>query len=331
MSVEFQDYYETLGVSRDATDAEISKAYRKLARKYHPDISKEKNAEEKFKQLNEAHEVLKDSETRKRYDALGRNWKAGEQFTPPPEWQEMFGGFANGGGSFEFSSSDFGGTAAGGGFSDFFNAIFGGGMFGPTDRSGAMFNRATMPIRGQDHEAKLVVTLEEVYHGASKLISFDAPEMDRSGQLVTKKRSYQLTIPPGITNGKVIRLSGQGGRGQNGGQNGNLLLKVKFKKHPVYWTRGSTVLTKLPITPWEAALGAKIPVPTLGGPVTLTIPAGAQGGQQLRLKGRGLPISATERGNMRVQVSIAVPEKLSDRERELMETLREESAFSPRD
>ncbi len=335
MSVEFQDYYKTLGVSREATPEEITKAYRSLARKFHPDISKEADAEEKFKQLNEAHEVLKNEESRKRYDALGQNWKAGEQFSPPPEWEEMFGGFSNGNGSFQFSSRDFGGSGGAqgqgsGAFSDFFTSIFGGDVFPGADRGTSIFRGANMPMRGEDQRAELIVTLEDVYSGASKQITFDVVEPDASGRTTRSKRSYQFKIPPGITDGKVIRLSGQGAPGRNGGENGNLLLKVKFAKHPTYWTNGSTVLTKLPITPWEAALGAKVTVPTLGGPVSLTVPAGAQAGQLLRLKGRGLPISATEKGNMRVQLSIAVPETLSERERELMEALRDESDFNPR-
>lgn len=332
MGLAFQDYYQTLGVERTATQEEISKAYRKLARKLHPDVNKAADAEEKFKQLNEAHAVLKDPETRKKYDALGANWKDGQQFTPPPNWEDMFGGMFQGRGSAEtgFDSS-------GSGFSDFFNVLFGNGVFGSEHSSGRRpffagsgAGSAASARRGSDIETKLEVTLEEVYSQSPKTVKFRVTEEQSDGQLLSSTKSYQIKIPPGIIDGKTIRLAGQGGKGARGGVSGDLLLQLEFKSHPQFWTEGNTVLTKLVISPWEAALGARIEVPTLGGPVAMRIPSGAQSGQQLRLRGRGLPITSSTRGDMLVQLSIGVPTSLSEEEKELFEKLANVSAYRPR-
>jgi curved DNA-binding protein len=333
VAVAFQDYYEVLGVPRTASQEEITKAYRKLARKLHPDVNKAADAEDKFKQLNEAHAVLKDAETRKSYDALGANWKAGQQFTPPPNWEDMFGGMFHGAGP-SAAGAQFD-SGSGGGFSDFFNVLFGNGAFGAeqpgTGRRSFFSGGGAQPgRRGADIDTQLEVTLEEAYSSASKSVRFRVSEEQADGQILSSTKNYQVKIPPGVVDGKSIRLAGQGGKGARGGSNGDLLLQVKFKSHPQYWTDGHTVLTKLVVSPWEAALGARIEVPTLGGPVAMRVPAGAQNGQQLRLRERGLPITATTRGDMMVQIAITIPKELTAREKELFELLRDESNFKPR-
>ena len=324
MSVQFQDYYKVLGVDRDASPEEITKAYRSLARKLHPDINKAPDAEDKFKELNEAHEVLKDPKTRKSYDALGANWKAGQQFTPPPNWQDMFGQFDGRGGQFSGSSSQ-------GNFSDFFNTLFGG--FGGAqggDRKSFFSGGTSVARRGSDISAEIEVRLEDVYSMATQSVSFRVTEEQPNGQLISSNKNYQVKIPPGISDGKTIRLTGQGGSGARGGPAGDLLLKLKYKKHPKFWTTDQIVLTKLVVAPWEAALGARIEVETLGGPIALRIPEGAQSGQRLRVRERGMPTSASKRADMLVELSVGIPKTLTPREKELFERLQEESTYKPR-
>ena len=338
MGVEFQDYYKTLGVERTATQEQISKAYRKLARKFHPDVNKNKDAEEKFKQINEANEVLKDPEARKRYDALGANFKAGQQFNPPPDFEDMLRGFGGNGGQFQFRGGSGrpqggGGSQGMGGFSDFFNMLFGdaGGQAAGRGAGGSPFGRAASAATdGPSLEATLTVTLEEVARGAQKSVALDVTGLDEYGTQNTERKNYQVKIPPGVTNGKVIRLTGQGGKGSRGGRDGDLLLRLQFAVHPDFWTEGHTVYTKLLLTPWEAALGAKVEVPTLDGKISLSIPPGTQSGQSLRLKGKGLPVGKGQRADMLAQIDISVPKTLSARERELFEQLRDESSFNPR-
>jgi len=333
VTVKFQDYYETLGVSRTASPQEITKAYRKLARKYHPDVNKNPDAEEKFKQLSEAYEVLKDPEKRQRYDALGENWKAGQEFTPPPGWEDLFGSFmgqagtATGGKGFSFQ------FGSGGGFSDFFNSLFGdtGAGFdfdprsrGHSSRAGKMRERPPAPT-----EAELAVTLEEAFRGAVRNIALEISEYDERGTLQRKTKTYQVKIPAGITEGKVIRLAGQGAKGRSG-KAGDLLLRIRLNPHPHFRAEGHTIHYTLPLSPWEAALGAKVQVTTLDGTVAISVPPGSQSGQTLRLKGKGLAINETVRGDMFVELKIALPRHLSSEEKRLFEQLQQVSSFNPR-
>ncbi|MCL4155970.1 UNVERIFIED_CONTAM: hypothetical protein GTU68_019988, partial [Idotea baltica] len=307
--VEFQDYYKTLEVSRDASEKDITKAYRSLARKYHPDISKEPNAEDKFKQLNEAHEVLKDPESRKRYDALGQNWKAGQQFSPPPNWEDMFG--SNGGGD-------------SGGFSDFFNSLFqggspnaGGGQFGQS------FGRRGPRPKGADAKTELFISLEDAYSRETQKVTLSTTELSANGVPQKSQKSYQLKIPTKISDGTTVRMAGQGSPSQRGGDAGDLLITIKFKKHPKFWTEDSTVLTNLEVADWQAALGDKVTVETLSGKIELKIPPGAKTGQTFRLRGKGLSKSKDLRGDMHVLLNIRVPEQLSAEEEKLYQQLKE--------
>ena len=310
--MEFRDYYETLGVSRSATAEEIKRAYRRLARKYHPDVSKEPDAEAKFKAMKEAYEVLKDPEKRQAYDQFGENWKAGQNFEPPPEWQRDF-------------SFDGGGFGAQEGFSDFFETLFGGAGRGDF---GAQFR--TRARDGDDASARIRISLEDAYRGATKQISLQDTERDASGRLQRKRRTINVRIPKGITEGKRIRLADQGepGFGQ-GARRGDLYLTVEFDPHPVFEARGKDIHVTLPVTPSEAALGRTVKAPTLGGPVDLKIPPGSNSAKQLRLKGRGLPGSPP--GDQYVKLMVTLPPKLTPRARELYEQLEREAAFDPRE
>src|SRR5436309_8795753 len=312
MAVQFRDYYETLGVSKTATEDEIRSAFRKLARKYHPDVAKDKKAaEEKFKQINEAYEVLSDPEKRKKYDQLGANWNQPGGFQPPPDWgaQQPGGGFRRyggaGDGGVEF---EFGGT----GFSDFFEAFFGGGR----GRSGfGGFGRAEPEAeRGSDVEADIMVPLEEALNGATRTVS-----LRRAGS--KKTETYQVKIPRGVREGQRIRLAGQGEAGERGGKSGDLFLRVRLQRHPDFRVEGSDLVHEVKIAPWQAVLGDQIIVPTLEGNARLKLPPGTQGGQRFRLRGRGLPGVSGQRGDLYVVVQIAVPKKLSDSERKLWEQL----------
>lgn len=327
MSVAFQDYYKILGVQRDASQDDITKAYRGCARKLHPDVNKAADAEDRFKELNEAHEVLKDPKARKSYDALGANWKAGQNFTPPPNWQDMFGEGDDG-----FNSADnFQQADVNSNFSDFFNTLFGGfANEQQTGRASFFPGGPSIAKRGADISTELSVSLEDVYALATHAINFRVTEEQADGQLITSSKSYQIKIPAGISDGKTIRLGGQGGRGSRGGASGDLLLKLKYKKHPRFWTKNRTVLTKLVITPWEAALGARIEIATLGRPIALRIPEGAQSGQRLRIRQHGMPIKTDSRADMLVELSIGVPKTMSPEEKELFEKLQNVSTYQPR-
>lgn len=321
MSVQFQDYYSVLGVPRDASREDIQRAYRKLARKYHPDVNKTTEAEEKFKAVGEAYEVLKDPEKRQRYDTLGANWKAGQDFQPPPGWEQMFTGGGRGGQARTFS---FGGGAEG--FSDFFSMLFGGGGFGSQAFQGGE-PQGSWSAAGESHEAEITLSLEDAYRGGSKRISLE--HRDESG--TPRVKSYQVRIPPGVTDGATIRLAGQGAPGLGGGPAGDLLLRVRIAPHPRFRLLGQNILSALALTPWEAALGAKVQTETLDGPVTLNIPGGSQSGQQLRLKGKGFPDrSSGTRGDMLVELVVQVPRKLNEKERELFGELAKVSSFNPR-
>jgi curved DNA-binding protein len=321
MPVEFKDYYATLGVARDASEDEIKKAFRKLARKYHPDVAKDKkSAEAKFKEINEANEVLSDPVKRKKYDQLGANWRDGDQgFQPPPGWQ---GGA--GGGEHEFH---FGGT----GFSDFFEQFFSGGSrqgFPQHEYDTGPGRGAGRARRGSDIEGDILVTLEEAMHGTLRPISLQTAN-PQTRQLET--HSFQVRIPPGATDGRRIRVPGQGEPGRGGGPAGDLYLRVRHAAHPDFQAREADVYHELDVAPWEAVLGAEIIVPTLDGSIKLRVPPGAENGQKMRVRGRGLPKGKTgERGDFYVIITVQLPATLNDEERALWEKLRSTSTFNPR-
>ena len=300
--MEYKDYYKILGVERTADEAEIKKAYRRLARKYHPDVSKESNAEQKFKEIGEAYEVLKDPQKRQSYDQLGANWKAGEQFRPPPGWDHAgFGGFGG---------NQAGGFHSASGFSDFFESLFGEGFA----QAGA--GRQAFRQAGQDQSASINVSISDAFHGAQKTIRLSGG------------KSLQVKIPKGITSGKKIRLSGQGSPGINGGPNGDLYLEVTVLDDANFQLQGKDIYSNVNITPWEAALGEKIPVKTMNGQVELTIPAGSQSGRKMRLSGKGLPGSPA--GDLYVQLNIVVPPANTIDEKEFFEQMKKQFQFNPR-
>src|SRR6266699_238267 len=311
MPVQFRDYYETLGVPKAATEDEIRSAFRKLARKYHPDVAKDKKAaEEKFKEINEAYEVLSDPEKRKKYDQLGADWNRQGGFQPPPQWegQQPGGGFYQWGGDGGGVEFEFGGT----GFSDFFEAFFGGGR--GRSAFGGFGQRGTMAERGSDVEADIMVTLEEALHGSTRQVS-----LRRAGS--KKTETYQVKIPRGVREGQRIRLAGQGEAGERGGKSGDLFLRVRLARHPDFSVEGSDLVHEVKIALWQATLGDQLIVPTLEGSARLKLPAGTQGGQRFRLRGRGLPGVSGQRGDLYVVAQISVPKKLSEREREIWEQL----------
>ena len=312
--MEYRDYYKVLGVPRGASADEIKRAYRKLARKYHPDVSKETNAEAHFKEVQEAYEVLKDPEKRAAYDQLGQDFQSGQQFRPPPGW----------GSNFEFRTGR-GGRRAGGadpGFSDFFSSLF--GAHSPF----AEFEGGGLRGRGEDRRVRLELSLEEAYRGGRRDLALQHPEVTADGHVALKARTLRVTIPAGVTTGQVIRLGGQGAAGAGGGPAGDLLLEVAIATHPLYRLEGRDVTLELPVAPWEAALGATVSAPTLGGPVELRIPPGARAGQRLRLRGRGLP--GDPPGDQYVVIKVVLPPADTPRARELYEALRRELPFDPR-
>ena len=318
--MEFRDYYETLGVARDATQDDIKRAYRKLARKYHPDVSKEKDADQKFKALGEAYEVLKDPEKRTAYDQLGANWQGGQDFNAPPDWDA----------GFEFSG---GGFTQGDGqaFSDFFETLFGQGGHARGGQSrysaGAQYQRP----QGGDHHAKIMIDLEDSLKGATRAITLHAPEVDAQGHVGTRERVLNIKIPRGIAPGQSIRLAGQGDPGFGGGPAGDLYLEVEFKPHPIYRLEGTDIYMELPIAPWEAALGASVKVPLPSGPsdiVDMKIPAGSAEGKKLRLKNRGLP--AKQAGHFYVVLKIVWPPADNSAAEKLYRQMERELAFNPR-
>jgi curved DNA-binding protein len=331
--VEFKDYYKILGVPRAATDDEIKKSFRKLAREFHPDVAKDKKrAEEKFKEINEAYEVLGDAAKRKKYDELGANWKSGEPFRPPPGWEQSSGGGARGGrargrsGGVEF---DLGGT----GFSSFFEQLFGnaqrggGGGFGRGDFGrDFVHGQGDFAARGQDVEADLLVTLEEAARGAVRAVTLRITD----GQGRARNDTHKVRIPAGVREGQKLRLTGRGQAGAGGAEAGDLYLNVRYARHPDFTPDGADLRTELEIAPWEAALGAEVSVPTLDGRVSIRIPPGTPGGQKLRVRGRGLPQTGGA-GDLLVELRIAVPAKLDAAERELWERLARESRFRPRE
>lgn len=310
--MEFKDYYDVMGLAQDASQDEIKRAYRRLARKYHPDVSKESDAEIRFKELGEAYEVLKDPEKRAAYDQLrAGGYRSGEEFQPPPGWDS----------GFEFSGGGFT-RADAGAFSDFFESLFGAGAF--RGRAG----RRRGGLRGQDHHARIQIGLEDAYGGATRSITLQVPELDAAGHVRTRNHTLNVKIPAGVKEGQQIRLAGQGAPGMGGAEAGDLYLEILFAPHPIYQADGRDIYVNLPIAPWEAALGAKVPVPTLGGKVEMSIPAGARSGQKLRLKGRGLP--GEPPGDQYLVLQIQTPKAATAAQREAYEKLAREAAFNPR-
>ena len=314
--MEFKDYYKVLSVEKSATKDEIKRAFRRLARKYHPDVSKEKDAEEKFKEVKEAYEVLTDPEKRKAYDNLGADWRHGQDFTPPPGWEQSAGGFYT-------NNFNQGGAE---GFSDFFSELFGGRGGFHSQRGGRAHG---FQSKGQDASVKILIGLEDAYHGATRQINLQIPEMDQHGQVINKTKSLRVKIPQGVTQGQQIRLPGQGNPGMGGGPAGDLYLEIEFQDHPLYSVKNKDIYVNIPITPWEAALGATIKAPTLGGDVDVKIPTGSQSGKKLRLKGKGLP--AKESGDQYIVLQIVVPQADTEAKRKLYETMAKEMAFNPRE
>ncbi len=335
MGVKYKDYYQILGVERDASPDKIRIAYRKLAKKYHPDVNKGDAAkEEKFKEISEAHEALSDPEKRKRYDTLGANWQAGADFTPPPGFEEIFRNFGarrgRGGGGATFNFGSGGGSGGSGGFSDFFDMLFGGGLGGAFNgggggpscgRGGGRF-----AMKGQDVQADLAITVRDAFTGGKKSVSFQMQNPDGS----VRMKTFDINIPGGVKDGTTIRLAGQGAPGMNGAPAGDLLVTLRFAPDSLFKTEGYDVFVDVPVTPWDAALGAKVEVPTLGGIAELKIPAGVQGGQKLRMKQQGLPGRNGRKGDQFATVRIAVPKKLSKEEKRLFKELKEKSDFNPR-
>ena len=299
MAVGFRDYYEVLGVPRGASDEEIRSAYRKLAREYHPDVNKDPGAEDRFKEVSEAYEVLRDPEKREKYERLGANWKAGEDTS----------GASGFGAGFEGGNGQ--GFGDGAGFSDFFESFFGA-------RRGASGGFEGFSMRGGDQEATIEVTLEEAARSGKQRIS------------LADGRDFEVQIPPGVRDGQKIRLAGQGGEGASGGPAGDLYLRVRIKRHPRFRREDDDLVVEIPVAPWEAALGATVPVPTLDGSAKVKVPAGSSSGRRLRLRGEGMPGPGGRKGDLYASVKIVVPKVLEKRERELFEELAAVSRFDPR-
>jgi curved DNA-binding protein len=302
--MEFKDYYDTLGVARDATQDEIKRAYRKLARKYHPDVSKEADAEALFKQLGEAYEVLKDPEKRAAYDQLGSSWRAGEDFRPPPDWDQ---GFEFHGGGFEDAE-----------FSDFFESLFGQRGHGQREYH----------ARGMDTHARVSIDLEDAYHGGERKLTLKHSELGADGRPLLKERTLNVRIPKGVRQGQHIRLANQGGAGIGRGGAGDLYLEIEFARHPLYHVEGKDVYLDLPVAPWEAALGATVKVPTPSGKVDLKIPANSASGRRLRLKGRGIP--AQQPGDLYVVLQVALPRADSEAAKQAYQEFERQLDFNPR-
>jgi curved DNA-binding protein len=308
--VEFKDYYKVMGVARDATDAQIKQAYRKLARKYHPDVSKEKDAEARFKDVGEAYEVLKSPEKRAAYDQLGKDYRPGQDFRPPPNWDS----------GFEFSGAGQGGDSS---YSDFFDSLF-----GAQARAGRGRGAGTHPGRGEDHHAKVMLDLQASLNGGTRSFTLRMPEIDAEGRLISKERTLNVQVPKGILAGQQIRLAGQGERAPGSGTPGDLYIEVEFQPDPLYRVDGRDLFLELPVTPWEASLGATVKTPTPSGNVELKIPPGSHAGSKLRLKGRGIP--ATPPGDFYVVLQIALPPANDEKAKAAYAALAAALPFNPR-
>lgn len=302
--MKYKDYYEVLGVKRNASESDIKKAYRKLARKYHPDVSKERGAEERFKDIAEAYQTLKDPEKRAAYDQLGQQ-QSGQEFRPPPGWQQRYGET-----NFSFDDID---------LADLFAGL-----------RGARGHRAHGPIPGQDYEAVVHLTLEQAFHGTQVNVDLSLPEYDAQGVMHRVPQVFNARIPKGVSDGQRLRVPGKGGAGMNGGRPGDLYLTISLHPHPLFRVSGHDLFLDLPLAPWEAVLGTSIEIPTPAGQVRLKVPAGTRAGQQLRLPSRGLPKPHTGAGDLYAIVQIVVPSELTEKERELFGQLAENSRFNPR-
>ncbi len=310
--MEFKDYYTLMGIERSASQDEIKRAYRKMARKYHPDVSKEPDAEERFKEIGEAYEVLKDPEKRAAYDQLGAKWKEGQDFRPPPGWDQGFE--FRGGGYTEADASQ---------FSDFFESLFGdaGVPHGYT-------HTGRVNIRGENTHAKVLIDLEDAYHGVTRTITLRHSELGPDGRPEIKTRTLKVHIPKGVHQGQHIRLAGQGAAGVGQSPAGDLYLEVEFRPHAFYRVEGRDVYLDLPVAPWEAALGATIQTPTLGGVVELKIPAGSKSGSKMRLKGRGIP--GNPAGDLYAVLQVVLPPADSEEAKALYQQMKQKLAFNPR-
>ena len=310
--MQYKDYYKIMGVSKNATQDEIKRAHRKLARKYHPDVSKEVDAEQKFKEVGEAYEVLKDPQKRTAYDRMGSQWKHGQNFTPPPDWNA---GFKFSGGTFTSGDAS--------GFSDFFESLFGRASTFGFNQAGGVKQYYS---HSEDRYSKILIDLEDAYKGVTRSISLQVPEINKEGGVINKVRTLKVKIPKGVITGQRVRLAGQGGVGQ--GRHGDLFLEIAFRQHHLFQVEGKDVFFELLTTPWEAALGATLKVPTLGGSVELKIPAGSQSGHKLRLKGRGLP--GTKPGNQYVVLKIVIPLAETEEQKEYYENMAKMFPMDPR-
>jgi curved DNA-binding protein len=310
--MKFKDYYEILGVARTATQDEIKKSYRKLAHQYHPDVSKDPSGEEKFKEVGEAYATLKDAEKRVAYDELGRH-PSGQEFRPPPNWSGNHGS-QQGGQEYSFEDID---------LSDIFASF-------SKNRPGTQHQGRSMPNSGQDFELATQISLEDAFNGTTVDLNFTVPEYDAQGQLKRVQHTFKARIPKGVTDGQKMLLRGKGGKGSNGGSDGNLYLNISFVPHRLFRVVGHDLFIDLPLTVSEAALGATINVPTLEGAVNLKVPEGVASGQKLRISKRGLPRHNHEHGDLYAITQIVVPAKLNDKERELFTALAEVSTFMPR-
>ena len=300
--MEYKDYYQTLGVDRNASADDIKKAYRKLVRKYHPDVSKHKDADAKTKEINEAYDVLGDAEKRAAYDDLGRGYHAGEQFRPPPDWGEQYD-FAGAG----TSSDDF--------FADLFAHV-------------GRARRGSFQMRGDDIHAAITIDLADAYQGATRTVSLRVPRQEGPGRATMQEKKLNVTIPRGVTPGQQLRLAGQGHEGHGGGPPGDLYLEIQFAPDPRYRVEGTNVYENVPVTPWEAALGEKVAVPTPSGTVEVSVPAGSQSGRKLRLKGRGIP--GNPPGDLYLILDVVLPPANSDKARAIYQAMARDLAFNPR-
>jgi curved DNA-binding protein len=313
--MQFRDYYEVLGVPRDATAEDIKKAFRKLARKYHPDVSKEKDAEARMKDVNEAYAVLSDPEKRAAYDQLGKGYQPGQDFRPPPDWDA----------GFEFSGHGYSPEEAAG-FSEFFEQIF--GRAGMGGRGFSYTSTRHARAQGEDHHAKVLLDLEDAFTGATRQIVLRVPKLDAQGRVVLESRTLNVKIPKGIKAGQIIRLAGQGAPGVGGGPAGDLLLEVQFKPHPRLRAEGRDLYMTLPVAPWEAALGAVVSVDLPGGTLKVRIPEGAQSGRPLRVRGKGIP--GEPPGDLILTIEVVLPPANTPKARAFYEQMAKELAFDPR-
>jgi curved DNA-binding protein len=321
--MEYKDYYKILGIERSASQDEIRKAYRKLAKTYHPDKNQQAGAEEKFKEIGEAYEVLKDPEKRKAYDQLGSNWKAGQGgFEPPPGWDFNFDFGGSSGGSSQGQSAD---------FSSFFDELFGGGRakHSHQHRSYSSHGGSGFSHKGEDVRAKIMIDLEDTLNGGNRVVNLQIPTADQQGRVINRPKNLNIKIPKGVQEGQTIRLSGQGGASPVGGQSGDLLLEVSFNPHKTFTLDGKDIYLNVPVAPWEAALGSKIKIPTpTGSSIEMKIPENSQQGRKMRLKGRGLP--GKEAGDFYVVLQIALPPTSDANAKQFYEQMQKELSFDPR-